>query len=100
MVPRREHILPAGTYARHEDSPMADRSRWIVTVAGDRPVDDVRMDLVTAGFDVDQVLTEIGCIIGEASPKAAERARKLRGVADVSPDEVVDIGPPDDAGTW
>jgi len=66
----------------------------IITVSRDRPIQDVVNDLKSAGFDVDQVLEFTGTVTGAAHPLTADRLRSVRGVADVSPDHPVDIGPP------
>jgi hypothetical protein len=79
---------------------MAKRKKWIVTTSGNRPISEIKKDLVEAGFTVDQVLDEIGAIIGFANNDAAERLRAIRGVADVSPDMSFSIGPPDAPETW
>ncbi|HEY0764824.1 MAG TPA: hypothetical protein VGD61_20770 [Pyrinomonadaceae bacterium] len=74
---------------------MAKQKRWVVTTSGKQPLSDVRKNLVESGFTVDQVLGEIGLIIGTAEDDVAERARKIPGVVDVSQEAPVDIGPPD-----
>lgn len=79
---------------------MAERKKWIVTMSGDRPISEIKKDLVKTGFTVDQVLDEIGSIIGSADNDAAERIRAIRGVSDVSPDTPINIGPPDAPVTW
>jgi hypothetical protein len=79
---------------------MAESKRWIITTSGDRPLGDVKKELTREGFAVGQVLDEIGCIIGDASDDVAEKLRAVPGVADVSPDEPIDIGPPDSDVTW
>ena len=66
----------------------------VVTLTGDRPMHEVAGKLKAAGLTVDQVLTSTGIVTGSAHPDAAKRLRKVRGVADVSPDHPVDIGPP------
>jgi hypothetical protein len=66
----------------------------VITVSGDRPIQDVANDLRVAGLDVDQVLEFTGTVTGSAPPQTAERLRGVPGVADVSPDNPVDIGPP------
>ncbi len=66
----------------------------VITVSGDRAIHDVADDLRAAGLRVDQVLEAIGTVTGSADPKHVERLRKIKGVADVSPDHSVDIGPP------
>ena len=75
-----------------------DTKKWVVTASGD--LDDVKRKLTQAGFNVDQVLREIGIITGSASAEVAKRARSISGVTDVSPDSPVDIGPPDAPTTW
>jgi hypothetical protein len=66
----------------------------VVTLTGDRPIHEVADDLRAAGLSVDQVLTPTGIVTGSAHPDVTERLRKVPGVADVSPDHPVDIGPP------
>jgi hypothetical protein len=66
-----------------------------VTLSGDRADHDVARDLAAAGMAVEQVLEATGIVTGSADPNNAAKLRKMRGVADVSPDHPVDIGPPD-----
>jgi hypothetical protein len=75
---------------------MADGAKQslIITTSGDRPIHQVADDLRAAGFDVDQVLEFTGTVTGSAPPQAAEQLRNIPGVADVSKDHPVDIGPP------
>ena len=79
---------------------MKEHKNWIVTTSGDRPAKEVAKDLRAAGFSVDQVLDEIGSITGAADDRVAEKVRSIKGVADVSPDTVIDIGPPGSPTTW
>ena len=79
---------------------MASGKRWIVTTSSDRSLGDVRKNLSETGFAVDQVLDEIGCITGSASDDVATQMRGIPGVADVSPEIPIDIGPPDAPVTW
>jgi predicted CopG family antitoxin len=74
---------------------MAKGKKWIVTTSGKGSLSDVKKKLTESGFKVDKVLDEIGVITGTSSDDDVERLRKVEGVADVSPDEQVDIGPPD-----
>lgn len=67
----------------------------IVTVSKDRHMDDIVPDLKAAGLVVEGVLDAIGIVTGSASAKSIAGLRKVRGVADVSSDHKVDIGPPD-----
>lgn len=79
---------------------MVKSKNWIVTTSGDRPLSDIKKDLTSKGFAVVQVLDEIGCIIGDGSDATAKRLRAVPGVADVSPNAPVNIGPPDTNVTW
>ena len=79
---------------------MPQSERWVVTASGDRPLADVKKELAKAGFDVEQVLGEVGCITGSAGKDVVKRVRSIPGVADVSPEHAVDIGPPDAPVTW
>lgn len=74
---------------------MEQRKKWIITLSGDRPLDEVKQHLSGAGFSIEQVLDQIGSITGSAADHVAEQLRKTPGIADVSPDMDVDIGPPD-----
>jgi hypothetical protein len=76
---------------------MAEKAKpaVIVTLSGERKVHDVARDLSAAGLEVDQVLEETGIVTGTADLGTHGRLRKIRGVADVSPDHPIDIGPPD-----
>jgi len=74
---------------------MTKGKRWIVTTTGKGSLEDVKKNLTRSGFSVDKVLGEIGVITGTSKDDDVERFRSVDGVADVSPDEDVDIGPPD-----
>ncbi len=75
---------------------MADQKKkpMVVTLSGERAIHDVAKDLKAAGFDVNQVLDTIGIITGSAHPQSKAKLKAVRGVADVSDDHPVDIGPP------
>jgi hypothetical protein len=79
---------------------MTKHKGWIVTTSGERPAKDVAKELTAKGFAVDQVLDEIGAITGAADDAVAAKVRAIKGVADVSPDDAIDIGPPDAPTTW
>jgi hypothetical protein len=79
---------------------MSKSKRWNITKSGDRSLSDIKKDLKKAGFSVDQVHDEIGVITGAASDTIAEKLRAIPGVADVSPEEGINIGPPDSTETW
>jgi hypothetical protein len=61
---------------------------------------DVARELSAAGFEIDQTLDQIGVITGKGDTKTVGKARAIRGVADVSPELKVDIGPPNSGDTW
>jgi hypothetical protein len=67
----------------------------IVTLSGDRTIKEVVRDLRAAGLKVDQILDATGIVTGSADEKSLARLRRVKGVADVSVDNPVDIGPPD-----
>lgn len=79
---------------------MAKASKWVVTSTGKRPFAAFRKDLLDAGFTVDQAMEEIGVITGNSDEAVAKKLRSLDGVADVSPDGDIDIGPPGSSKTW
>ena len=73
---------------------------WIVTTNNERPIREVAQDLAQAGFQVRDVLEEIGSITGQADPSAIKKARRIKGVADVAADLPIDIGDPNADVTW
>ena len=75
---------------------MADTTRRavVVTLSGGRNVHEVARDLKAAGLEIDSILAEIGVVTGSAGAGQLRALREVRGVADVSPDHPVDIGPP------
>jgi hypothetical protein len=75
-----------------------DLKNWVVTTAGDRSLDEIAKELKKSGFRTEHVLAEIGCITGQATDEAARKARGVKGVADISVNAGVDIGPPDHKG--
>jgi hypothetical protein len=79
---------------------MANQKKWIVTTSGDRSIKEVQKELLEKGFKVDQVFDEIGSIIGEAEDEVVKKARGISGVADVSPEAPINIGPPGSDDTW
>ena len=79
---------------------MTEKNGWIITTSGDRPLKEVAREIEETGFNVGEVMDEIGCITGAGSEDVAERLRTIRGVTDVSPDQPIDIGPPDSSLTW
>ena len=79
---------------------MPERKGWIITTSTDRSIKDIAKDLTDAGFSVGQVNEEINSISGAAADDTVKKVRSVAGVVDVSPDESVDIGPPDSPVTW
>ena len=81
-------------------SKAAPHKTWIVTTSADRPIAEIAKDLSAAGFKIDQTLDEIGIITGKSDDKAVVKVRSVPGVADISPDHQVDIGPPNSRENW
>ena len=79
---------------------MAKTSKWVVTSSGKHPIATLRKQLTDAGFKIEQAMDEIGVITGHSDEAVAEKIRGLHGVADVAPDQEIDIGPPDSDKTW
>ena len=79
---------------------MAEQKQWVVTLSNERPVGEVRRALEDAGFEVDQVMDEIGVVTGRCDASAAGKLRGVPGVADVSGEQPIDIGPPGSPDTW
>jgi hypothetical protein len=79
---------------------VAEDDRWIVTTSGDRPVADVARDMAAKGFAIDEVMDAIGVVTGSGPSSVADAVRQVPGVDDVSPDQPIDIGPPDSPSTW
>jgi hypothetical protein len=79
---------------------MAKKTKWVVTTSQEKPLGEVSKALTKAGFEVEKVLKEIGCITGSATADVAKKAEKIPGVSNVSADTPVDIGPPGSPETW
>lgn len=79
---------------------MADAKRWVVTATPEHPLPEIAKALTEGGFAIHRRLDDIGVVIGSAEEDAVERIRRIPGVADVSPDEDIDLGPPDSPKTW
>ena len=79
---------------------MANEKRWVVTTSGDQSLSDIQKNLVDSGFNVDQVLPDIGLILGVAGDDVVQKVRTVNGVIDVSPEEPVQLDPPDSPVTW
>lgn len=79
---------------------MAKALRWIVTLSDTSRLAQVKEGLRGCGFKIADVMDEIGVITGTADEQAAEKARRIAGVADVSPETQIDVGPPGSPSTW
>ncbi len=79
---------------------MAGRTRWVVTLSDRRPLAVVRKELEAAGLSIDEVLEAIGVITGSCDEATASKLRQIDGVEDVSPEQRIDVGPPDSPSTW
>lgn len=80
---------------------MAKTKKWVVTTSSEHSLNEVKKQLVEAGFTVDEVYAEIGSITGSASDVVAKRSRKIPGVTDISPEPPqIEIGPPNASITW
>jgi hypothetical protein len=79
---------------------MAQKSRWTVTSSGNRSLNDVRQDLLAAGFDVEETMDAIGVITGRGDKTTAKKIAKIDGVSAVEADGSIDIGPPGSKKTW
>lgn len=79
---------------------MASTKRLIVTTTGKDSIKAVRKRLAESGFKIDEVYDEIGSIIGSTDDDDTDKLRSIPGVTDVSPEEEIDIGPPNSPETW
>ena len=97
---KKKAVGRRGAAKKAARNPAAATSNWVVTTSGDRALADVAKELSAAGFAIHQTLDQIGVITGKSDPKAVQKVRAVRGVADVSPEHKVDIGPPNSRETW
>jgi hypothetical protein len=79
---------------------MSSKPKWVVTSSGERPLEELKDELLGLGFHIDHVMDQIGVIAGRGDEAVAGKIRRVRGVAEVAPDHDVDIGPPDSDKTW
>jgi hypothetical protein len=79
---------------------VTQSKRWIVTASPDHAFGEVAGAVAQAGLRIEQRLDDIGVLVGMADEETAKRLRTVAGVADVSPDEAIDIGPPGSPRTW
>jgi hypothetical protein len=80
---------------------MGAKKKWVITLSGERSINEVKKDLIAAGFKVDEVLEAIGCITGTATESVAKKINSISGINDLSeePGEF-SIGNPDSPLTW
>jgi hypothetical protein len=76
-------------------------ARLIVTLDGSRPLKDVSADLSAQGFQVEEELEAVNCLVGSTLDRNRITAmRSIRGIQDISDDRPVNIGPPGSPVTW
>ena len=73
---------------------------WLVTLAPGASIDQVTAALAAAGMTVTSSLDAVGVVVGTAPKAAVPAVRKVKGVANVSPDREVSVGLPGDPDTW
>lgn len=78
------------------DSP----STWLVTLDAGARMAQVLAALTAAGFSVTSTLDAVGVVVGTAPKSLVPALRKVKGVANISPDREVSVGLPDDPETW
>ena len=87
---------------KKQKSAMKKQSKQslVVTLSGDRNIQDVARDLKASGLQHLETLDAIGVVTGSAASNSIAKLRKVPGVKDVSQDHKIDIGPPDAPVTW
>ena len=87
---------------KKQKSAMKKQSKQslVVTLSGDRNIQDVVRDLKASGLQHLETLDAIEVVTGSAASNSIAKLRKVPGVKDVSQDHKVDIGPPDAPVTW
>lgn len=103
-MPKQTKKSKSTTKSKRATSKATTRSKaadtWVVTSSGERPLHDIASDLKAKGVTIEAVLDEIGCITIQGGKGTEGTARKVKGVADVSPNAPIDIGPPNSSDTW
>jgi hypothetical protein len=79
---------------------VGKQKKWVVTLSQDRSASEVERALAETGLEIELSLAAIGVLTALGDDACAERARRVPGVADVAPDEPIDIGPPGSPDTW
>ena len=69
--------------------------RFLVTVDPDSDPEAVAADLMSHGFQVDNVMKEIGIISATTDANDVSSVRSLQGVSAIEEDQEVKIPPPD-----
>jgi hypothetical protein len=67
---------------------------WIISLALHQPMSPIALRVSQLGFVVQQQMEFAGVIVALGTDDQAEQARAIPGVADVSVDLPIDIGPP------
>ncbi len=86
--------------AKRPASAGTSSATWLVTLAPGARIDQVATALSAAGLSVTSSLEAVGVIVGTAPKRALPALRKVKGVANVSPDREVSVGLPDDPESW
>jgi hypothetical protein len=79
---------------------VTNKTAWVVTTSGERPVADIASDLTKHGFHTEHVLSAVNVITGQCAPSKINALRKISGVSAIEPDGEINIGPPDSPTTW
>ena len=82
--------------------PTSDSSpaTWLVTLAKGAPMAEVTAALTAAGLSVTSAFDAVGVIVGTAPRGVVPALRRVKGVANVSPDRAVSVGLPGDPDAW
>jgi hypothetical protein len=78
------------------DGLMVDPKTWVITLSGTQPIHIVAEQSKAAGLKLRHVLEHTGIVVGFGTEETASRLRNIPGIADVSEDQPIDIGPPGD----
>lgn len=67
---------------------------WVVTLDGRLPAEQVADLLRSAGMQVNEVLSHVGVIIGQAEPGQIAALRQVPGVGDIVPNAAMGAAGP------
>jgi hypothetical protein len=76
------------------------QQRWIVTVDPQENPETVAERLRAQGFEVEQILAEVGSITGFVPKHKVPELRPVPGVVAIEPDVEIQLPPPDSSPTW